>query len=275
MNKIIDGKIESAKILQHLKQKIESECLNPRLAIILIGDDEASDIYVEMKSRKGLEIGVIVDVFRFKAQTPEKEILKIISELNSNSDVNGIIIQLPLPQHLNAYKLISSVDPKKDVDGFHPYNYGMMSFGAPVFIPCTPLGCMKLIEVTGTSLDGKTVTVIGRSMIVGKPMASLLLQSNATVIHCHSHTQNLKQLTQISDVIVSATGCVNMIDKSFIKKDVVIIDVGIKRVNGKIFGDVNFEDVYEDVKFITPVPGGVGPMTVAFLLSNTVKACTL
>jgi methylenetetrahydrofolate dehydrogenase (NADP+)/methenyltetrahydrofolate cyclohydrolase len=271
---IIDGKTLAQNICDDLKQKISA--LNgqvPSLAVILVGDDEASRIYVRNKKKKAQETGIDCDVIELSASIGENALLQIIDELNANPQVNGIIVQLPLPAHLDSQKIISRIAPHKDVDGFTPYNSGLLSYNSPqAIVSATPKGALELLRSTGVSLSGKHAVIIGRSHIVGRPMGKLLLNADCTVTITHSLTTDLKKITQTADIIVSACGQPKMLKSDWIKSGAIIIDVGITRVDGHICGDVDFDDVKEKASFITPVPGGVGPMTIAMLLVNTYEA---
>ncbi|MBR4106302.1 MAG: bifunctional 5,10-methylenetetrahydrofolate dehydrogenase/5,10-methenyltetrahydrofolate cyclohydrolase [Alphaproteobacteria bacterium] len=271
---IIDGKAIAQKTCDELKAKISSLPEGvPSLAVILVGDDEASQIYVRNKKKKATEVGIDCHVIELSASIGESALLSTIDELNDNPHINGIIVQLPLPKHLDEQKIIAHISPDKDVDGFTPYNSGLLSYNNPLaFVSATPKGVLELLKSTGIDLVGKHAVVIGRSHIVGRPMAKLLLNVDCTVTITHSHTVNLPEITKTADIIVSACGQPKMIKSSWLKEGVVILDVGITRVDGHLCGDVDFDDVKEKASFITPVPGGVGPMTIAMLLVNTYEA---
>ncbi len=276
-NKIIDGKFYSEQLLQQLKQKIIGSNIVPTLAIIIVGRDPASLIYVRNKFNQGRKIGIRVKILEFSETVSQSELEITIKKINKNSEIHGIILQLPLPKHINKNTLIPLIDANKDVDGFHPINIGNLYLGLESnFISCTALSCLHLLKTVFSNLDGKYVVIISHSIIVGKPIAALLLQHNCTITICHSYTQNLSILCKQADIIISGIGHPKYIDASFCKQDVVIIDVGINRISAKdnvyIVGDVDLEKVLPYVRHITPVPGGVGPMTVAYLLYNTVKA---
>lgn len=268
---ILDGKKLAKKILEDLKTKTEALAKKPSLAVILANDNPSSKIYVSSKEKCALELGYQSLIYKFDNTVTQEKLIALINELNQNSDVNGILVQLPLFNHLNAQQLIEIIDPKKDVDGFHPINVGKLNCGLkPYAICCTPKGVIKILDEYKIDLEGKNVVVIGRSNIVGKPLATLLLQRNATVTIAHSKTKNLKEITKTKDIVISAVGIANFVKQDMIKKDAVVIDVGIsKQTNTKIMGDVDFENVKNIASHITPVPGGVGPMTIACLMENT------
>ena len=268
---IIDGKKCAKKVIEELKVKTKSLDKKPSLAVILASNDPSSKIYVASKERQCLELGYSSCVYRFDENITQGDLIKLIHELNENKDVNGILVQLPLYKHLDEQGIIELINPKKDVDGFHPINVGKLNCNLkPYAICCTPKGIIKLLKEYNINLVGKNVVVIGRSNIVGKPTATLLTNENATVTLAHSKTKNLKEITKNADIIVSATGCAKLIKADMIKKGAVVIDVGIsKQINGKLVGDVDFENVKNIASHITPVPGGVGPMTIACLMENT------
>ena len=272
---IIDGKKESALLREEIKKEISriKEKINksPGLSVILIGDFEPSQIYVKNKEKYSKEVGINSEVIKYTKEVKESEILQKIEELNNNKNVSGILVQLPLPAHINKEKIINSIKPSKDVDGFHPTNVGNLSLGYKTIVPCTPSGCLLLIKKVEKNLAGKHAVIIGRSNLNGKPMAQLLLKENCTVSIVHSKTKDLKSECQKADILVAAVGVANLIKVDWVKKNSIIIDVGINKVNNKIVGDVDFEHVKEKVKAITPVPGGVGPMTIACLLKNTLE----
>lgn len=273
---IIDGKALSAKYREKLKseiQSLKSRGVTPGLAVILVGDDPGSQVYVRNKIKACEELGITGFVCRYPADTDEKTVIAKIEELNANPDCDGILVQLPLPRHLDERKILSYIDVKKDVDGFSAYQTGLMCLGTPDLLPCTPHGVIELIKSTGVEIAGKNAVVIGRSNIVGKPMFHLLLQNNATVTVCHSKTRDLGSITSKADILVVAIGKAKFVKKEMVKEGAIVIDVGMDRdENGKLCGDVDFEDVKEKCSFITPVPGGVGPMTITMLMSNTVAA---
>ncbi len=272
---ILDGKTLAADIRAELAKKIAmmpGENM-PVLAVVLVGENEASKIYVRNKKKAAAEIGIGCEVVELSDTIGEKALLEIISELNMNHHVNGIIVQLPLPKHINTLNVLSAISPEKDVDGFNPYNAGLLACKEPkAIVSATPKGVLKLLQKTGVDLQGKHAVVVGRSNIVGRPAAMLLLNNDCTVSIAHSKTKNLKELVLQADILVVACGCPKLIKKDWIKDGAIVIDVGINRVDGKLYGDVDFEEVVEKASYITPVPGGVGPMTVAMLLENTYEA---
>lgn len=273
---IIDGRKMAQEIRSQLKQAVAGFSDSPKLAVVLVGRDEASVIYVRNKEKAATEVGIGTDVYRLAEDVSEKRVLQLIDRLNEDVAVNGIIVQLPLPAHLNVGRIIGRISPLKDVDGFHPYNTGLLQNNEkPYFVAATPLGVLKLIHQVCPVLSGKNVVLIGASLIVGRPLATLLLNQECTVSITHVHTQNIKNLTQNADIIVAACGVARMVKKDWIKPEAVLIDVGINRENGRICGDVDFDDVIEKAAAVTPVPGGVGPMTIAMLLKNTVDAYKL
>ena len=276
MTEIIDGRLLASEIRTSLKEKISVLGKAPQLAIILAGNDEPSLIYVRNKQKAAAEIGVQTKFFHMPEDVSEANLLALINKLNEDKDVNGIIVQLPLPEHLDTHKIINSIAPHKDVDGFHPYNTGMLQNNqTPYFVAATPLGIMLLIKSVCPELSGKNVVIIGASLIVGRPLATLLLNQECTVTITHIHTQNIKELTRKADILVAACGVAELVKADWIKAGAIMIDVGINRQNGKICGDIDFADVAEKASAITPVPGGVGPMTIAMLLKNTVDAYQL
>jgi methylenetetrahydrofolate dehydrogenase (NADP+)/methenyltetrahydrofolate cyclohydrolase len=245
----------------------------PGLAVILVGEDPASKVYIARKAMACAEAGFLSREYRLPADTGETKLLNIIKELNADKLIHGILVQLPLPKHIHPDKIIAAIDPRKDVDGFHPYNMGKLVAGNPLYIPCTPRGIMELISRTGIELTGKEAVVVGRSNIVGKPIALLLLTQNATVTICHSRTKNLSTVTGRADVLIAAVGKARMIKADMVKKGAIVIDVGVNRLeNGKLTGDVAFDEVAVKASYITPVPGGVGPMTIVMLMKNTLEA---
>ncbi len=270
---IISGKELALKIREHLKQKIEKSGAHPKLAVILAGHDGASEIYVKNKQKAAAEVGIETELFLFEDDVSQNQLENLIDRLNQDKTVNGILLQLPLPEGLDSAALLKRIDYQKDVDGFHPYNIGLLQNGdEAAVVAATPKGVLRMLKETHISLEGKNALVIGRSVIVGKPTSMLLLKENCTVTTAHSHTKNLKEICQRADVVVAACGQPKMIKKDWIKKGAVVIDVGTTRVNGKLYGDVDFNEVSEVASFITPVPGGVGPMTIAMLLENTLEA---
>lgn len=273
---LINGKQTAADIEEKLKQTIADFPSAPQLAIILVGNDEPSLIYVRNKQKAAAKIGLLSQLYHLDENISETELLKIIQHLNEDNTVNGIIVQLPLPKHLNTNRIINAISPLKDVDGFHPYNTGLLQNNEkPYFIAATPLGIMKLIKTIVPELTGKNVVLIGASLIVGRPLATLLLNQNCTVTITHAQTQNIKELTSKADILVAACGVAKLVKADWIKENSILIDVGINRDNGKLCGDIDFDDVKNKALAITPVPGGVGPMTIAMLLSNTVDAYLL
>lgn len=273
MSTIIDGKKLAKKIKLKIKQEIAQNNLQATLAVILVGEDLASKIYVRHKNKACLALGIKSQSFKLPANTEEDELLKLIHKLNKDKKINGILVQLPLPKHINKNKIIESIDPNKDVDGFHPINVEKLKTSENCFLPCTPAGIMKLLEEYKINPKNKHAVVIGDSDIVGKPIAELLRLAGATVDVCNKKTKDLSSFTKQADILVSATGVKNLIKKEMLKPGVVVIDVGISHdEHKKIFGDVDFENVKNIASFITPVPGGVGPMTIAMLMQNCLKA---
>lgn len=270
---ILDGKKLSLKIQEELKEKVSSLKTKPCLAVILVGDDKASKVYVRNKEKAAEYIGIDTTTYRLEESTTTEDLLALIDKLNNDSSVNSILVQLPLPKHIDEEKVLLSILPEKDVDGFHPTNMGHLWLGKPRLVPCTPAGIIKLLDEYKIPIDGKNAVVIGRSNVVGKPIAQLLLERNATVTLTHSHTHNLKDIVKNADIVVVAIGKPKFVTKDFIKKGAVVADVGINRdKNNKLVGDVDFENVKDLTSFITPVPGGVGPLTVATLMEQTYKA---
>ncbi|WHZ11557.1 MAG: methenyltetrahydrofolate cyclohydrolase / methylenetetrahydrofolate dehydrogenase (NADP+) [Burkholderiaceae bacterium] len=273
---LIDGNAIAAQIraeVAHRTAALQARGITPRLAIVLVGDDPASQVYVKHKVNDSAQTGLVADLERYPATLPEAELLARIRALNADPAVHGILVQLPLPPQMDAHRVIETISPAKDVDGFHVANAGALMVGRPGFLPCTPYGCMKMLEHIGCELRGKHAVVIGRSNIVGKPMAMLLLQKNATVTICHSATRDLTAITRQADVIVAAVGRTSLVTAGMVKPGAVVIDVGMNRdAEGKLCGDVDFAGVREVAGWITPVPGGVGPMTRAMLLVNTLEA---
>jgi methylenetetrahydrofolate dehydrogenase (NADP+)/methenyltetrahydrofolate cyclohydrolase len=272
---IIDGKKEAAILRDKIKKEIESIRLKtnktPGLTVILIGDFAPSQIYVKNKEKNSKEVGINSEVIKYPADVSEKEILKKIELLNKDNNVSGILVQLPLPTQIDKEKIINAIDPKKDVDGFHPTNVGNLSSGYKATIPCTPLGCLLLIKKIEPNLTGKHAVILGRSNLNGKPMAQLLLKENCTVTIVHSKTKDLKTECLKADILIAAVGVANLVKSDWVKKDSIVIDVGINKVGDKIVGDVEFESVKDVARAVTPVPGGVGPMTIACLLKNTLE----
>ena len=272
---IIDGKKEAELLRDEIKKEVlkikESKNRVPGLTVILIGNYTPSQIYVKNKEKNSKEVGMNSDVIKYSDDVTEKEILEKIKELNNDQNVSGILVQLPLPKQINKEKIINAIHPSKDVDGFNPINVGNLSSGYQGLVPCTPMGCLMLIKKVEKKLDGKHAVIIGRSNLNGKPMAQLLLKENCTVTIVHSKTKNLQQECLKADILVAAVGVPNLVKKDWVKKDAIVIDVGINKLNDKIVGDVEFDQVKDIAKAITPVPGGVGPMTIACLLKNTLE----
>ena len=272
---IIDGKKEAAILREEIKNEIANlkKKTNkvPGLTVILIGEFAPSQIYVRNKEKNSKEVGINSNVIKYPSDVSEEKILNKIEELNKDKSISGILVQLPLPDQINKEKIINAIDPLKDVDGFNPVNVGNLASGYKAIVPCTPLGCLLLIKKVEKNLSGKHAVIIGRSNLNGKPMAQLLLKENCTVTIVHSKTKNLQNECLKADILVAAVGVPNLVKKDWVKRDAIVIDVGINKVNNKIIGDVNFEEIKDKVKAITPVPGGVGPMTIACLLSNTLE----
>ena len=272
---IIDGKKEAAILREEIKNEIANlkKKTNkvPGLTVILIGEFAPSQIYVRNKEKNSKEVGINSNVIKYPSDVSEKEVLNKIEELNKDKNISGILVQLPLPEQINKEKIINAINPLKDVDGFNPVNVGNLASGYKAIVPCTPLGCLLLIKKVEKNLTGKHAVIIGRSNLNGKPMAQLLLKENCTVTVVHSKTKNLQNECLKADILVAAVGVPNLVKKDWVKNDAIVIDVGINKVDNKIIGDVNFDEIKDKVKAITPVPGGVGPMTIACLLSNTLK----
>lgn len=276
MTQLIDGKAIAKEIRKNIKEEVvtlyNEYRLIPGLCVILVGEDPASQIYVRNKERACKEVGIHSTVIRMSEEVTEKELLETIERLNRDDTMHGILVQLPLPGHINEDAVINAIHPSKDVDGFHPINVGMLMTSQANLQPCTPKGIIRLIEETGQNIAGKQVVVIGRSNIVGKPVALMLLQKHATVTIAHSRTKNLAEVAQAADILVVAIGKPDFIDSSFVKEGAIVIDVGTTRVNGSLKGDVKFDEIKEKAGYLTPVPGGVGPMTITMLLDNTLIA---
>lgn len=279
MAKLLMGKEVSARIKAELKleaDKLKASGITPGLAVIIVGEDPASQVYVRNKERACEECGIYSEKYALKEETTQEELLALIEELNKKDSISGILVQLPVPKHIDEETIINAIDPKKDVDAFHPINVGKIMVGNYDFVPCTPAGVMELIAESGIDVNGKECVVVGRSNIVGKPQAMLLLHKNGTVTICHSRTKNLAEKTRQADILVAAVGIPNFIKGDMIKEGAVVIDVGINRLeNGKLCGDVEFETAEKIAGAITPVPGGVGPMTIAMLMKNTIKAAVV
>jgi len=276
MAKIIDGKAISKVIKDELKEEVaalKAKGIEGSLAVIQVGNDPASSVYVNNKKKACEYIGIGSVSYELPEETTEEELLSIIEELNQRKEVKGILVQLPVPQHINEDRIIQAISPKKDVDGFHPQSVGAMTIGEPGFLSCTPAGIIQLLKRSDIEIEGKNCVVIGRSNIVGKPMALLMLRENATVTIAHSKTRNLKEICQAADILIVAIGRPKFIDDTYVKENAVVIDVGIHRnENNKLCGDVDFEKVEPLASAITPVPGGVGPMTIAMLMNNCVES---
>ncbi|EAF0642432.1 bifunctional methylenetetrahydrofolate dehydrogenase/methenyltetrahydrofolate cyclohydrolase FolD [Listeria monocytogenes] len=276
MGEIIDGK----KLAKEIQEKVTREVAElvkegkqPGLAVVLVGDNQASRTYVRNKQKRTEEVGMKSVLIELPENVTEEKLLSVVEELNEDKTIHGILVQLPLPEHISEEKVIDTISFDKDVDGFHPVNVGNLFIGKDSFVPCTPAGIIELIKSTGTQIEGKRAVVIGRSNIVGKPVAQLLLNENATVTIAHSRTKDLPQVAKEADILVVATGLAKFVKKDYIKPGAIVIDVGMDRdENNKLCGDVDFDDVVQEAGFITPVPGGVGPMTITMLLANTLKA---
>ena len=279
MAKILSGKTVSQRIKDELREEVKElnqKGIFPGLAVIIVGDDPASRVYVNSKKKACEEIGIYSEEYAHPAQTSQEHLLGLIEKLNAEPKINGILVQLPLPSHIDEETVINAISPKKDVDAFHPVNVGKIMIGNYDFLPCTPAGVMELIKESGIDICGKECVIVGRSNIVGKPQAMLLLHANGTVTICHSRTKNLKEKTKNADILVAAVGIPNFITGDMIKEGAVVIDVGINRIaEKKLVGDVEFESAEKVASAITPVPGGVGPMTIAMLMKNTVKAALI
>ena len=278
MAKIIDGKAISAEIRAEIKAEVAKRAAEgktlPGLAVIIVGEDPASQVYVRNKKKACEEVGFYSEVYELPADTKQEELNALVDKLNADEKIHGILCQLPLPKHLDENEVILRIDPKKDVDAFHPYNVGKIMIGDYDFLPCTPAGVMALLERSGIEVSGKECVVVGRSNIVGKPQAMLLLHANGTVTVCHSRTKDLAAVCKRADILVAAIGKADFFGADMVKEGAVVIDVGMnRRADGKLTGDVNFAEVEPKASYITPVPGGVGPMTITMLLKNTLTAC--
>ena len=273
---VINGKELAKKIREGLKDeviKLKERNINPKLAVIMVGQDKASEVYVRNKSKACQEIGIEFEEFYLEETITQKELMDLINNLNERKDVHGILLQSPIPEHLDIREAFNSIDYRKDVDGFNPINVGKLSIGEDGFISCTPYGVVKMLEEYDIPVEGKRAVIIGRSNIVGKPLLQCLLNKNATVTICHSKTKNIEEITREADILVAALGRPKFVKENMVKAGAVVIDVGINRnEEGKLVGDVDFENVSKKASYITPVPGGVGPMTIAMLMSNVVKA---
>lgn len=279
MAKIIDGKALAAQMKEEIKAEVsalKSQGINPGLAVVIVGDDPASRVYVNLKRRDCEELGILSREYAMDAETTEEELLELVEFLNNDDSINGILVQLPVPKQIDEHKIIEAIDPKKDVDAFHAKNVGKIMIGDYDFLPCTPAGCMELIASTGVDITGKHCVVVGRSNIVGKPMAMLLLHNHATVTIAHSRTKDLGAVCREADILVAAVGVPKLIKGDMIKPGAVVIDVGTTKMeDGKLCGDVDFEAAEQVAGYITPVPGGVGPMTRVMLMKNTVTAAKM
>ncbi|MAI86338.1 MAG: bifunctional 5,10-methylene-tetrahydrofolate dehydrogenase/5,10-methylene-tetrahydrofolate cyclohydrolase [Candidatus Marinimicrobia bacterium] len=282
---ILSGKEVSDHVYRNLQDRVEllfENNIRPGLAAVLVGENPASKIYIKMKTKKFHNLGLKTETFKLSVDCSQEELIQVIEKINNDSSFHGILVQLPLPNHIDSNSIINSIHPEKDVDGFHPENAGLLSIGAPRFIPCTPKGVMRMLEYYRVKLSGKHVVVLGRSNIVGRPMSILTSLktkgANGTTTLCHSGSSDIEKFTKIADIVIVALGVPNYLTKDMIKKDAILIDVGINRVNDnsekgyKLCGDVFWEEVIEKAKAVTPVPGGVGPMTIAMLVENTVEA---
>ena len=277
MAKLIDGKQVSANVKEQVRQETEAlfqkYSKKPGLAVVIVGNDPASRVYVNNKKKACETVGFQSFEYALPEDTTQEELLALVETLNADKNVNGILVQLPVPKQIDDKAIINAISAEKDVDAFHPENVGRIMIGEYAFLPCTPAGVMELIDSTGTEISGKRCVVIGRSNIVGKPMAMLLLHRSGTVTICHSRTQNLAEITREADILVAAVGKANFVTGDMVKEGAVVIDVGMNRLeNGKLCGDVNFAEVEPKASYITPVPGGVGPMTIAMLMKNTITA---
>ena len=275
MSRLIDGKVISAAVKERVKNEVaqlNEKGITVGLAVIIVGEDPASKIYVANKKKACEALGIISEEYALPESTTEKELLGLIDTLNAKKSINGILCQLPLPRHLDEKRIINAISPEKDVDAFHPVNVGRIMIGDYDFVPCTPAGIMEMLAYENIETEGKRCVVIGRSNIVGKPMAMLLLHKNGTVTICHSKTRNLKEICLDADILVAAVGKAKFVTADMVKEGAVVIDVGMNRADGKLCGDVDFEAVKDKASAITPVPGGVGPMTIAMLMQNTLTA---
>ncbi len=276
MSQIIDGKNLAKNIRESLKDEVKelkNAEIYPKLAVIMVGDDKASKVYVKNKSKACEDVGIAYEEYLLPASTKMQELLELIEKLNNDETIHGILVQSPLPNGLDANEAFRTISPKKDVDGFHPINVGKLSLNQDCFISCTPYGIIKMLESYNIPIEGANAVIIGRSNIVGKPLAKCLLNKNATVTVCHSKTKNLKEITKNADILIAAIGKPKFVTEDMVKNGATVIDVGINRTDdGKLVGDTDFENIKEKVQCITPVPGGVGPMTIAMLMYNVVKA---
>ncbi|MCI9177094.1 MAG: bifunctional methylenetetrahydrofolate dehydrogenase/methenyltetrahydrofolate cyclohydrolase FolD [Clostridia bacterium] len=273
MSTIINGKEVAQRVRQTLKEEVAKLEVKPKIAVIMVGNDKASEVYVRNKSKACDEIGIGFEEFLLEENAQREELLNLIQELNLRKDIHGILLQSPIPKHLDIREAFNAIDYRKDVDGFHPINVGKLSIGEDCFVSCTPAGVIKMLEEYNIEVEGKNAVIIGRSNIVGKPLVQCLLNKNATVTVCHSKTKNIEEIAKQADILIAALGKPKFVTANMVKKGAVVIDVGINRnEEGKLVGDVDFENVEPLSSYITPVPGGVGPMTIAMLMSNVVKA---
>lgn len=279
MYQIIDGKELARKTRAELRvqcDKLKEKCIIPKLAVILVGDDSASKVYVKNKSKACVDVGIEFEEILLDKNITMDKLLETIDDLNSREDIKGILLQSPIPKGLNIQQAFERIDYRKDVDGFNPINVGKIIIGKDSFISCTPYGIIKMLEDYNIPIEGKHAVVIGRSNIVGKPLSQLLLNKNATITICHSKTKDIAEITKTADILISAVGRINMVTADMVKEGAVVIDVGMNtNEDGKLVGDVDFENVKEKASYITPVPGGVGPMTIAMLMNNVIKACEM
>jgi len=276
MSTLLDGRALSNKFKDSFREQVPSlkERFGriPGIAVILVGEDYASNLYVGMKEKACVDVGFKSVVNRLDSSVTTKELLRLIEDYNKDESIDGILVQLPLPDHIDEENILLAIDPAKDVDGFHPFNVGLLNIGMDTLFPCTPYGIIKIFQEYDINTDGKHAVIVGASNIVGKPMASLLLRKNATVSICHIRTKNICDLTRQADILVAAAGKAHLITPDYVKDGAVVVDVGMNRINGKIIGDVDFEGTRKKCSYITPVPGGVGPMTITMLLYNTLKS---
>lgn len=272
---LLDGKFVANKLKQRIKNEVNTLTIKPGLAVISIGNDSASQLYVKLKRKICDELNIHVDEYHFEDDVTQEEILDLIDKLNESELIHGILVQTPVPYHLNILEIFNQISPHKDVDGFNPENAGKLAQGQEAFVPCTPLGIMHILEEYNIEIEGKNCVVVGRSNIVGRPMAQLLINANGTVTVCHSKTKDIEKITKLADILIVAVGKPHFIKAEMIKEGAVVVDVGINRIAGtnKIVGDVDFENAKDKCSFISPVPGGIGPMTIITLMENLVKAC--
>ena len=268
---ILDGKELSLKTIEDIKKKVQDNNLNLQMAIIWIGNDESSSIYINNKIKKCEYVGIKTELYHLDNTISEEEVLDLIDSLNNRTDINAILLQSPVPNHINIKKCFNKIDYKKDIDGFSNISVGNLYLGNPSLVPCTAKGIIRLLKYYNISLEGKNVCIINRSIIVGKPLFHLLLQENATVTMCHSKTRNIKEITSRADIVICAVGIPNFLTADMIKENAIVIDVGISRLNGKVVGDASFDVIKEKCSYISPVPGGIGPMTVAMVLENILE----